>query len=308
MVAAGLCAALLAAIALAGTFSLGPYVVTGIADGAIYALAALGLVLTFKTSGIFNFAIGAQAAASAYVFYSLRVTAGLPWPVAALGAMLVVGLGGSLLLERMAYWLTGRRPAAMKVVATIGLLVLLQSTRTAVYGVATFSSNPSCRTRSPPVAGQRARQPADRHRHGGRRDGRALSLLQAGPPQGLDEAVVDSPTLLTLEATEPVTVRRYAWAIGSCFISISGCSRADPRHRRRPVPAHLRRCLRGRHHRCLLRPADHLRRRPRHRRDHEHPERQAGGADRLRVPPSSTPRSLSWSWSRRCSWSPGASW
>ncbi len=35
-------------------------------------------------------------------------------------------------------------------------------------------------------------------------------------------AVVDSPTLLALEATNPVVVRRYAWAIGSCFISISG--------------------------------------------------------------------------------------
>ena len=30
------------------------------------------------------------------------------------------------------------------------------------------------------------------------------------------------PTLLALEATNPVAVRRYAWAIGSCFISISG--------------------------------------------------------------------------------------
>ena len=36
------------------------------------------------------------------------------------------------------------------------------------------------------------------------------------------QAVVDSPTLLALEATDPTTVRRYAWAIGSCFISISG--------------------------------------------------------------------------------------
>ena len=36
------------------------------------------------------------------------------------------------------------------------------------------------------------------------------------------QAVVDSPTLLALEATNPVSVRRYAWAIGSCFISVSG--------------------------------------------------------------------------------------
>ena len=130
-------AAVVVGIVLSSVFALGPYIVTGIADGAIYALAALGLVLTYKTSGIFNFAIGAQAAASAYVFYSLRETVGLPWPIAAIGSMLLVGLVGSLLLERMAYWLTGA-PAAMRVVATIGLLVLLESALTGAYGEATI--------------------------------------------------------------------------------------------------------------------------------------------------------------------------
>src|SRR5277367_6613286 len=76
---------------LSSVFGWWPFVIAGISDGAVYALAALGLVLTYKTSGIFNFAVGAQAAASAYVFYSLRVSAGLPWPVAALGSMLLVG-------------------------------------------------------------------------------------------------------------------------------------------------------------------------------------------------------------------------
>ncbi len=221
-VAGGLCAALVVGIVLAGAFSLGPYVVTGIASGSIYALAALGLVLTFKTSGIFNFAIGAQAAASAYVFYSLRVTAGLPWPIAALAAMVVVGLGGSLLLERMAYWLTDA-PAAMKVVATIGLLVLLQSALTGAYGVATIQFSPFL-----PNKGL--------HLFGVNVLGSQLIIVATAVVATVGlylffkrarlgvsmHAVVDSPTLLALEATNPVTVRRYAWAIGSCFISISG--------------------------------------------------------------------------------------
>ena len=33
-----------------------PFVVIGISVGAIYGLAGTGLVLTYKTSGIFNFA------------------------------------------------------------------------------------------------------------------------------------------------------------------------------------------------------------------------------------------------------------
>ena len=60
-----------------------PFIVVGLATGAVYGLAGIGLVLTYKTSGIFNLAIGAQAAASAYVFYSFRITLGMPWPVAA---------------------------------------------------------------------------------------------------------------------------------------------------------------------------------------------------------------------------------
>src|SRR5580658_7950090 len=86
-------------VLLASVFKVWPFVIDGVSDGAIYAMAAIGLVLTFKTSGIFNFAIGAQAAASAYVFYSFRVTMGLPWPIAAILALLIVAILGSLILE-----------------------------------------------------------------------------------------------------------------------------------------------------------------------------------------------------------------
>ena len=38
-----------------------PFIISGIATGAIYGIAGTGLVLTYKTSGIFNFAQGAVA-------------------------------------------------------------------------------------------------------------------------------------------------------------------------------------------------------------------------------------------------------
>ena len=46
-----------------------PFIVIGLTFGSIYSLAALGLVLTYKTSGVFNFAHGAIAAVAAFVFY-----------------------------------------------------------------------------------------------------------------------------------------------------------------------------------------------------------------------------------------------
>ncbi len=209
-------------VLLAAEFAVGPFVVTGIADGSVYALAAIGLVLTYKTSGIFNFAIGAQAAASAYVFYSLRVTLDLPWPVAALLAMVLVGLVGSLLLERVAYWLTSA-PPAMKVVATIGLVVLLESVLTGAYGQATIQFSSFLPVKGIHLFGVAVL--------GSQLITAALAVLATvglylffrRTRLGVSmQAVVDSPTLLALEATNPVTVRRYAWAIGSCFISISG--------------------------------------------------------------------------------------
>ena len=51
----------------------------------VYGLAGTGLVLTYKTSGIFNFAHGTIAALMAYAFYDLRERHDLPWPLAHIG-------------------------------------------------------------------------------------------------------------------------------------------------------------------------------------------------------------------------------
>ena len=48
-------------------------VLSGASFGSVYALLAIGLVLAYKTSGIFNLAYGAQAFVSAAVYYDLRV-------------------------------------------------------------------------------------------------------------------------------------------------------------------------------------------------------------------------------------------
>ncbi len=57
-----------------------PFIIAGIASGSIYGLAAMGLVLSYKASGIFNFAHGAIAAGAAYLFFELHVKRGLAWP------------------------------------------------------------------------------------------------------------------------------------------------------------------------------------------------------------------------------------
>ena len=75
-----------------------PFLIIGVVSGSIYGMAAVGLVLSYRTSGIFNFAHGALATLAAYVFYWLHYSHGMPWPYAALIAVvpLSVALGFSL--------------------------------------------------------------------------------------------------------------------------------------------------------------------------------------------------------------------
>ena len=78
------------------------YTLLGLILGGVYGIAASGLVLTYTTSGIFNFAHGAIAMLSAYVYWQFRVGWHLPAPLALfvvlfvlaplLGAVLDVGI------------------------------------------------------------------------------------------------------------------------------------------------------------------------------------------------------------------------
>src|SRR5262247_4001123 len=54
-------------------------VLQGTPPGTVYALIALGFVLTYKTSGVFNLAFGAQAYVSAVVYFKTHTDWG--WPI-----------------------------------------------------------------------------------------------------------------------------------------------------------------------------------------------------------------------------------
>src|ERR1700716_278394 len=52
------------------------FLVVGITLGSIYAVAACGLVVTYTTSGIFNFAQGAIGMIMAFVYWEFKVDLG----------------------------------------------------------------------------------------------------------------------------------------------------------------------------------------------------------------------------------------
>src|ERR1041384_2022561 len=101
-----------------------PFIVIGLTTGAIYAMAALGLVLTYRTSGIFNFGHGAVAMMSTYAFYSLRQH--LPtMPALLIAVFFIAPLIGIVIDRALFRRLAGAGPTA-GVVATLGLLVGMQ--------------------------------------------------------------------------------------------------------------------------------------------------------------------------------------
>ena len=111
-----------------------PFVIVGLVTGAVYALASMGLVLTYTTSGVFNFAHGAVGMFATYVFYSLRVDAGLPTALAIAVAVLGVGPALGVVIDRVLLRRLDGASASTYVVASLGLLVALQGLAVAIYG------------------------------------------------------------------------------------------------------------------------------------------------------------------------------
>ncbi len=69
--------------------NVGSMLIIGISIGSVYAVSASGLVVTYTTTGIFNFAHGAIGCFLAFVYWELRVNR--HW--AAIPALFVVILG-----------------------------------------------------------------------------------------------------------------------------------------------------------------------------------------------------------------------
>ena len=118
------------------------YAVQGVPIGCVFGLLAVGLVLTYKTSGVFNLAFAAQAYASAAVFYVVRKTHEWPLLWAALLAIVVVGPLLGLLLDRILYRHLRTASPLAKLVTSLGLLVAIPQVVNLIFG---FGDQPQYR-------------------------------------------------------------------------------------------------------------------------------------------------------------------
>ncbi|SHH07289.1 branched-chain amino acid transport system permease protein [Jatrophihabitans endophyticus] len=141
-------------------------IILGLAAGAVYAVFADGLIAVYRATGIINFAHGAMAMWGAYVMSQLHSDSRLVFPVWSIslgdGPMglwpaALIGLVNGVLLTLLCHYLVFRplrkAPALSQVVASVGLLLFLQSLVALRFGTFTITMAPLVPNENVTVAG-----------------------------------------------------------------------------------------------------------------------------------------------------------
>lgn len=192
--------------------------------GAVYALAASGLVLTYRTSRVFNFAHGAVGMFSAYLFYQAWVVWGLPLGWALALVVLVFAPLMGLVAERLVFRPLRDAATSVKVVVTVGLLVALQGAASMLWGTESLFLPPMFPEGSIEVFGS-ARLGMD---HAWILGVSLVTLAGLGAivrwtPFGLRvRAAVDRRELAELSGIDTGRVSAISWALGFSTAAVAG--------------------------------------------------------------------------------------
>lgn len=195
----------------------------GLMLGCVYAIAAMGLVLTYTVTGVFNFAHGAVGMLCAFIYFELRVTHGLPTPLTILLVVFVLAPLLGLVAERLLRRFQGADFATSLVVTvalTVGLLGLAQQVfdpGEARFSPFLFGDN-RIEIASVPISYDQIVQ----------------VLVAAGVAFGLRfllfrtplgarmRAVVDDGELARLNGVRSASLARLSWMIGFCLAGLGG--------------------------------------------------------------------------------------
>ncbi len=105
----------------------------GLAQGSLFALTALGLVVIYNASSVVNFAHGAMGMAATYVAYALITEFNAPFYVAFVGA-LVAAFALGVIVQKAFLGRLANAPLLTQVVVTLGLFMFLQGVLGMMFG------------------------------------------------------------------------------------------------------------------------------------------------------------------------------
>jgi branched-chain amino acid transport system permease protein len=199
------------------------YTVFGVMLGAGYAIAATGLVVTYTTSGVFNFAQGAVGMVAAFCYWELVADHHVPVLLALLIILVIGAAVSGALVERVLMRRLHGASAERPVMVTLGLLVILT-------GAATLIWNPTTeRAVNNMVAGQFRLVGINIQYQEVLIIGVALAVAVAlralfyTTRTGYAlRAVVDDPELLAMSGASPHRMSQYGWILGFMMAALAG--------------------------------------------------------------------------------------
>ncbi len=200
------------------------FTIVGLSLAAIYAVISSGLVLTYTTTGIFNFAHGAIGMLAAFAYWQLRFDWGWPAPIALVVVLFVLAPAFGLLLERVIMRGLVGTSEATKLVVSISLLVAMIGLATLIWpsgtsrpmstffqgrrvdlGITTITYHQAITITTAILVAVGLRFLLYRTRIG-------ISM----------RANVDDRNLALLNGARPDRVGLYSWAIGASLAAIGG--------------------------------------------------------------------------------------
>jgi branched-chain amino acid transport system permease protein len=200
------------------------FTVVGLVTGCIYALIATGLVVTYTTTGIFNFAHGAVGMIAAFTFWQLWQGWHLNAVLALLLVLLVIAPLFGLVVERVLMRPLYGASVDMTVVVTLGLLLALVGVAqliwkpTVVRVLPQFFNGEGFRLASVLVSWHKVVAVAATVAIA-----LALGAMFRVTRLGVAmRAVVDSPDLLAMAGGRPVRVQQASWALASSLAGLAG--------------------------------------------------------------------------------------
>lgn len=186
----------------------------GLAVGSAAALTGIGLIVTYRATGVLNFAHGAIAMICAYVLRQLTVEWNWPLPAATAVTLLLIAPAIGLLLEKAVFRplsVLGSDPA-QTLVASIGVFVLL-------VGGAALAWGPGARADAPALVSAAPWAPLAVTT--------ALALMVWAVTRwtrfgGRLRAVVDNRPLAVLSGIDADRVASAGWAFGAFTAGLTG--------------------------------------------------------------------------------------
>jgi branched-chain amino acid transport system permease protein len=109
------------------------YVVGGLAVGAIYALVALGFVMVFMATDVFNFAHGNLMMLGAYFALATVTTFAMPFGVGVLATLVAAAIVGMLIQLTVIRPLIGQ-PLLIPVMVTVALSLVIRALTAIIWG------------------------------------------------------------------------------------------------------------------------------------------------------------------------------